>query len=277
MTPIFLIESIRGQTTWRFTNYGQPVVIDGELWTPENVEIGSVKSGFDFLAESVELTFGTDRIDHPMRYYVANPRAMEQTSINIFKVDAEDTTLDRTNPYYVGIVGNNQTQKEGTISVRCSSLFRIGEAPVPRPKMQRLCNHRFGDVNCKKDLLSVTTTGSITGLQASDPPYIEAAEFGAVATANNDPNWLALGRVICGAETRMCVGQAGNRLYLDAPFNFASVAMAVAASAGCDKRIHTCLNKHNNLPNNLSFPYMPNQTSVEAALTLAAKTTGGKK
>lgn len=275
-TPIFLIEVLRGPTTWRFTNYGVERVIDGELWTPENVEIGSVKTGFDFLAESIELTFGTDRIDHPMRYYVGNPRAMEQTSITIFKVDAEDVTLDRTSPYYVGIVGNNQPQDGGTITIRCSSLFRINEAPVPRPKMQRLCNHKFCDVNCGILLASVTFTGAVTSLQADDPPYIEADIFGATATAKNDPNWFALGRVVIGSEQRMCVGQAGNRLYLDAPFNFATVGEQVAGSAGCDKRVHTCLNKHNNLTNFLGFPYMPNQTSVEAALALTAK-TGGKK
>jgi uncharacterized phage protein (TIGR02218 family) len=276
ITPIFLIEVARGQTVWRFTNYGVERVIDGELWTPENVEIGSVKTGFDFLAESVDLTFGTDRVDHPMRYYVGNPRAMEQTSISIFKVDAADVSIDRSNPYYVGVVGNNQPQAGGTITIRCSSLFRINEAPVPRPKMQRLCNHRFGDVNCTIDLATVTVAGAVTALQAADPPYVEAAIFGATATDKNDPNWLALGRVIIGSEQRMCVGQAGNRLYLDAPFNFASAGQQVSASAGCDKRIHTCLNKFNNLNNFLGFPYMPNQTSVEAALTLTAK-VGGKK
>ena len=275
-TPIFLIEATRGPETWRFTNFGQAVVIDGELWTQENVEIGSVKGGFDFLAESVELTFGTDRVDHPIRYYVGNPRALEQTTITIFKADAADVTLDRSNPYYVGIIGENQTQKDGTISVRVASLFRINEAPVPRPKIQRLCNHRLGDVNCTIDLAALAITGAITGIQANDPPFVEAAAFGAVATENNDPNWLALGKVVIGSESRMCVGQAGNRLYLDAAFNFAQVGATATSTPGCDKRIHTCLNKFNNLVNNLSFPYAPNQTSVEAALTLSAK-TGGKK
>lgn len=276
-TPIYLIEFTRGQTTWRFTNYGVARVMNGELYTPENVEVGSVKSGFDFLAESIELTFGTDRTDHPARYYVANPRALERTTITIYRVDAADTAFDPSEPFYVGIASENQPQSNGVVSIRCSSLFRIGEAPVPRPKVQRLCNHRLGDANCKVDLALFTTAGTITGLQANDPPYVEASEFGAIATANNDPNWLALGQVVAGAETRLCVGQAGNRLYLDAAFNFASVGMAISAVAGCDKRMHTCLTKYNNLANNLSFPYVPNQTTIEAALTLAAKNSAGKK
>src|SRR4051812_34292712 len=118
-TPIYLVEFSRGLTTWRFTNYGQERVIGGELYTPENVEVGSVKSGFDFLSENIELTFGTDRVDHPVRFYVANPRAMERTTITIFRADAADTMIDPSAPFYVGIVGENQPQRGGAITVRC--------------------------------------------------------------------------------------------------------------------------------------------------------------
>lgn len=302
-TPVYLIEMTRGATTWRFTNFGTPIVIDGELYSQENAEIGDLKSAFDFIAESITLTLATDQPNHPARYYITNPRALEPTTVTIFKVDlssigkgitadSDQITIDnvsitadqtgsgadinRNAPYYVGIIGDNQPGKDGSITLKISSPFRIGEGPVPRPKIQRLCNHRLGDSGCQIDLSALAVLGTITQIQNFDPPFVSAVTFGATATAKNDPNYFALGSVVIGSETRFVVGQNGNLLYLDAPFNFATVGMIASATPGCDKRIHTCLNKFNNVAKNLSFPYVPNQTSYEAALTLGSPQSGKK-
>ena len=94
--------------------------------------------------------------------------------------------------------------------------------------------------------------GDQLSLQA---PYVDSAGVRRQAKgARTDKDWFTLGKVICGQEIRLCVGQDGGRLYLNAPFQAAEVGAAISATAGCDKRITTCLGKFSALNQILGSP-----------------------
>jgi hypothetical protein len=143
--------------------------------------------------------------------------------------------------------------------------------------MQRTCNWRTYDgIGCKANPADFTTTGTITALSSGSPPYVEAAEFGAKATAQNDPNWFALGKVTVGDETRTCTGQNGTRLYLNFGFVRAKVGDAISALAGDDKRVTTCDKKFGQLINHSGMPYIPNNSPQLDSMEQPSA-TGGKK
>lgn len=270
--PMFLYEFIRSGVTWRMTNWPEQVVIDDEVWAPDNLIHGEIHSGSDFLAEELSLEVATDIASHPFRFYTQR-NAMEVTDASIFETDADAPAIDRDAPIYAGRIGAVEYKGNGQADVGLSSLFRIGEQVVPRMQVQRTCNHRLGDVNCAVDLAPLTTSTTLSDVQET---YVEAAAFGAAATSHSDPNWFALGRVTVGNEVRMVVGQDGNKLYIDEPFYAATTGDSASAKPGCDKRINTCDSKYDNLDNTVQFPYLPSSNPQFQALK-TPQSAGGKK
>lgn len=274
--PIYLFEIVRGGQTWRFTNYGKSIVLDGELWTNASIDISSTKADTDFIADQMSITFATDELQHPALFQILSRRAFEKTTVTIYKIDASDTELNRGEVFFTGKVGSSQTGDDGTVELTCMSNLQIGEASVPRTQNMRFCNLTTGDANCQVVLADFTTTANISAIQNDDPPYIEADEFGSKATDESDPNWFAMGKVTIGNETRMCVGQNGNRLYLDFGFFKAQVGDSAACIAGDNKRIETCDAKFNNLERYLGFTYTPNR-NPNISPFLNPSPDGGKK
>lgn len=270
--PMFLYEFERSGFTWRMTNWPEQVVIDDEVWAPDNLIHGELHAGSDFLGEELSIEVATDIATHPFRFYTAR-NAMEVTEASIFETDADTPAIDRNAPIYAGRVGPVEYKGQGQADVGLSSLFRIGEQQVPRMQVQRTCNHRLGDVNCGVDLAPLTTSTTLTDVQ---PEFVESADFGAAATAHTDANWFALGRVTVGNEVRMVVGQDGDKLYIDEPFFSATIGDAASAKPGCDKRINTCDGKYDNLDNTVQFPYLPSSNPQFQALK-TPQSAGGKK
>lgn len=271
-TPIYLYEFTRGLLKWRMTNWPEPLVLDSDCWSPDNIQHGSIRSGVDFLPEDLTLEVATDDSTHPLRYY-RNRNAFEVTSLEIFETSAETLTFDRTKPLYKGRVGPVDFEDEGKIRATCSSLLRVGEQQLPRMQMQRPCNHRLFDEHCGVSSGLFVITGTLT---AVTDEYVEATAFATEATTRGDAQWFALGKVTVGAETRMIVGQSTNKLYIDEPFNLAAVGQQATALPGCNKRVSHCVGRFNNIVRSMQFTYMPNSNpQVEAILN--PKPQGGKK
>lgn len=270
--PVYLYEFTRGSFTWRMTNWPEVLEAGGVFWFPDNISHGRIRAGVEFLSEPLDLTVGTDTVNHPLRYYLAR-KNMEITSLSIFESDADTLTLDRTAPVYTGRLASVIYEDSGIIKADCSSILRISEQQVPRQQVQRTCNHRLFDANCGV----VEATYQVPGtLIIVTDEYVEAVEFGAEAITRADVNWFAMGKVRVGTEVRMVVGQDGDKLYLDEAFSLAAGGDAAVALPGCDKRIGTCLNKYDNVLRTIQFPYLPSKNPQFEALT-TPKPSGGKK
>lgn len=254
--PLFLYEFTRGATISRYAGSLATVSAGGFSWASADITHGELSNGIEFLDEPLEIRLATDDAAHPLRYFL-DRNGLDRVTARVFETDADAPSIPST-PLFSGQIRSVIFGSRGELVAKCSSVHRHGRRSLPGVQIQRLCNHRLYSAGCGLDETDWDTTGTIDAIQATDPPWVEASEFGDKATAESDANWFALGKVVVGSETRLCVGQSGNRLYLNAPFKSAVVGNPITASAGCDKRVGTCDSKFSNTANFLGFPYIPN-------------------
>lgn len=279
--PCFLYVVTQGSVVWRATNFPISINVDSVDYGAQPIEHGDITEDIEFSSDPFMLDMATDDATNPIRNFL-DPAFIQLTSLEIYEVAdaANPVPGDVAAPIYKGRIERAALNEKGGMTVECSTLLRISETEVPQALSERTCIHRTFDGNCGLNPAAFTTEGILTGLSSGAAPYIEADEFGDKATLEADPNWFALGVVTIGAEQRMCTGQDGNRLYLNAPFRSAVIGNSAFAQAGDDYRIETCHNKFNNVTGNnkgfLGFPWMPNKNPQFEALE-APKPAGGKK
>jgi hypothetical protein len=273
--PLFLYEFKRGASTWRFANHGAEVVAGGLTWAAADITHGEIASGLEMVGDELTVEVGTDDPDHPLRLYL-DRAALELTTLSVYRTDAYSLLVDLDAPVFTGRVKRIPFRKKGVIELAVSTLFRLSEQTVPRFVIQRTCNHRLFDGGCGLSESTFTTAGLLVAASAEDPPHVEASEWGAKAAAEGDPNWFALGKVKVAAEVRLCVGQDGNRLYLNAPFRSPTLGGVATATPGCDKRVGTCVGKFDNLGGHAGFPFIPSANPQLEELTTPEPNMGKK-
>ncbi len=273
--PVFLYEFRRGENTWRFANYGADIVAGGHTWAAADITHGEISSGLDMVGDELSVQVATDDPDHPLRLYL-DRAAMELTTLSVYRTDADSLLVDLDAPVFTGRAKRIPFRKKGVIDLSVSTLFRLSEEAVPRLIIQRTCNHRLFDGGCGLSESAFTTAGLLVAVNSGDPPYVEASEWGAKAAAEGDLNWFALGKVKVGMEVRLCVGQDGNRLYLNAPFRSSTLGGVATATPGCDKRVGTCVGKFDNLGGHAGFPFIPSANPQLEELTTPEPNMGKK-
>ena len=269
--PVFLFRITDGVDTFTLADYGVDVVAAEITWQAADIAGEDLTSSLDMLGDELNLTLKTDNASHAVLGYLDRLNC-KNFSVEVFLLDLDEVeSLDLSAPEHVGRI-EEVSFNGSAIVMQVSSLFRVGEQRIPKIQLQRLANQSVYEHATIGDF---TTTGTITAIE-DDPPYVEADEFGAKATAETDDNWFALGKVTVGNEVRVCTGQDGNRLYLNYPFANAAVSDSISAVAGDDKRAVTWDEKFDQLENFLGFPYIPSRNPQFKALE-TPKNTGGKK
>lgn len=272
--PLYLYRLTRGESLWYFTNWPQAVEAEALTWEPLDVDHGDFKQDSEFSLDPLRLSVATDDPESPFRTAL-DRNISEVTEMEIFETDFSTLTVDLDEPVYKGRIGLTPFREHGRIDINLSTLFRIGEQKVPTVPIQRPCHNRLFDEFCALAAGDFDTLGVVASM-SDDPPWIEATAFGDKATAEADPDWFALGRVVVGNEVRLCVGQSGNRLYLNNRYRAATIGDSVTAYPGCDKRLSTCEAKFDNVVNYLGFPLMPNRNPQLERL-VSPVPSGGKK
>jgi len=270
--PVFLYRISDGSTTLTLADYGVDVEAAAITWQAADVTGDDITSSLDMLGDTLRVTLKTDDSAHPLLDYL-DPLQCRNYTVEVWMADLDDlAAVNLATPDHVGRVEEVSFGEQGSITLEVSSLFRFGEQRIPKVQMQRLANESVYKYATEA---TFTTAGTISGL-SSDPAYVEAAVFGTKATAEGDPNWFALGKVVAGTEIRMCTGQSGNRLYLNYPLRRAVVGGGISAVAGDDKRVNTWAAKFGQLTKFLGFPYIPARNPQFQALE-TPKQGGGKK
>lgn len=269
--PVFLYRITDGTTTLRLADYGVDVVAAEFAWQAADIRGDDLSSTLDMLGDTLNVTLKTSDPAHPLLAYQDRLNARNYT-VEVFLLDLDTpAALQLTQPEHIGRI-EEVSFSEGAITLEVSSLFRFAETRIPKIQMQRLAN---GSVYDHVVEATYSTAGTIDAIN-EDPPWVEASEFGAKATAEGDPNWFALGKVVCGDEIRLCTGESGSRLYLNFPFRVAAVNAAISAAAGDDKRISTWDTKFGVLAKFMGWPYIPSQNPQFKSLQTPME-SGGKK
>ena len=271
--PMFLYIIQQGSAVFRYTNYPITRNIGGLDYEAQPLEHGEVSEDVELNSDPFDLTCATDDPAHPFRQLL-DTSFVVLTTLLIYETDADAPVLPAS-PIFKGRIQGCDFGNRGAVTGKVSTLLRIGEIDAPQALSERTCIHETYDGHCGLNPLAFTTSGPITA-KSSNPPWIEAVEFGAKATLEGDPNWFALGLVTVGTEQRFCTKQVGNRLYINVPFKFAIVGNTASALAGDDKRVDTCHDKFANIDNHLGFAFMPNKNPQFEAL-VTPKPGGGKK
>lgn len=273
--PVFLYEITQGDLVRRWTSYGADLTAAGQDWIKEDVNHSDITRSTEFLDEGVKLQCGLRTADNPFRQFVAGA-PVQTMSVKIFKTVAPSFPLSLDLPLYEGDVQEVFFMARGQLSVKLSSVLRISDYTVPRVIIHKLCNWSLYDPpTCGLGVGSYETTGTLSVVTGT---YVEAAAFGAKATAQSDANWFALGKIKVGNEVRSVVSQTGNRLFINVAFRSASVGASAKAYAGCDKQRNTCKNKFNNLIRHGGFPYVAlKNPQMDALKPPQQNGSGGKK
>jgi|GEM_PF-548965 len=272
--PVYLYELTQGSALWRWTSYGADLTAGAVDWKREDITHGQVTSSTEFLDEGVRLQIGLRTLDNPFRAFIAGA-PVEPMSVKIYVTLAPGFTVDFNSPLYAGDVRTVGFKARGLAEVELSSILRINDWTVPRVQVQRLCNWTlFDPITCRLNGVLFETSGTLTAVTET---YVEATAFGAKATAESDANWFASGRLKVGDEARLVLSQAGNRLYINAPFRKAIAGSTAIARPGCDKKRGTCTTKYNNLVNRGGFDYIPLKNPQLDALNPPDSNSGSKK
>ena len=179
----------------------------------------------------------------------------QATFVRIYRADSGGVNLE-----FAGKVTAWEPRNEGRIRFEARNDLRQVVKRLPGVQYQRYDNRHV--YRSGIDELAWTTFGEATAVDTGGQ-WIEAAEFGAKATAEDDAAWFVFGTVrivVEGREhVRLCRFHDGDRLYLSAPVPGLAVGQGVSASAGYDRSIFTRRDKFGDLANFVGFPWMPSR------------------
>lgn len=147
------------------------------------------------------------------------------------------------------------------------------DAPFGRV-FSRFCDAEVGDGRCGVDLSLGAFRGAGTVSAVTGPQSFTATGFGAFADG-----WFTRGVLTAGAVTREVTAHrvAGGAVSFEIDGPAPAVGVAIAASAGCDKRFATCRAKFANAENFRGFPHMPGDDALLAGVDPAQPMDGGSR
>ena len=257
--PVYLYRVTQGSNVLRWTSWGADIEAGGYDWQAEDITHTGVKAGTDFLDEGARLSVATADASHFWRQFLSGAPP-EPVLVEIYEVQAPGFSVDLSIPLYRGDVRRVRFGKRGQISIDLSSILRAGEWPICRHMVGMLCNWRLYDgTTCKVMASTFARGGTLTSVAST---YVEADGWD-----DEDDDWFTFGKVQVGGEVRMVTGHSGKRLFISAPFRFASPGDSATAWAGCDRQEETCSGKFDNLENFGGFPYVPKRNPSMRALT----------
>lgn len=244
--PQELYRFVRGDKCWLYTSSDEDVVFQGETFLARTVSRGSFVRNEE--AVSSELRVRLDRSLALVGQFIdgSSPEPVFLTLYRLHRPDAQAIII------FYGKVANATIELE-EISLLCRSPLGDGSKEVPRELILRTCPHVLYGERCRVDSssFSVATTISSTGGDANQ--YTVASDGGQA------DGWFDAGVLVVVATGQRAFIQAhvGNVLTLLTPVPGLSVSDSVILYAGCDRRVETCRDKFDNVPQFGGFPLHP--------------------
>jgi uncharacterized phage protein (TIGR02218 family) len=250
---------------WRFTSHDVAVTIGGALYVPAPISHGRLKRSVlgDRDQAEVETWFSDG---NPLALYFPFPpqRPLEIKIVEWLK----GTTVVRT--LFRGRVAKAKT--DGLrLWARCETRLANLAREVPRFRLQRTCNHAFGDAPCGVDVGALEQTvevEAVSGRQVTAEGFPDEADghyaLGHAIWVDGDgfPHYRTI-----TADAR--VSGSRHTLTLSSGFPAAMEAGAMLkVYPGCDLRAATCEAKYDNFARFGGHPFTPKYNLVLKAMPL---------
>jgi uncharacterized phage protein (TIGR02218 family) len=235
-----------GDEHWRYTSADFPITYGGETYTPALVGRGAVSHNTEFEVTTLRCNFGY--VEDPVIEYIAqNP--VEPIWIEVLKW-YEDVTPEEASVVFVGQVKNVSFEGNRATAL-CVGFEHYLQQRIPKFRFQLGCNNDLFDDYCGLSRTVWGVYGEVTALD-TDGVVLTGSIF-----ATKETGWFTRGFVKWGDYFRMIVDHDGASITIRFPMPGFTAGENVQAYAGCDKQLHTCVEKFDNMVNFFGHPWIP--------------------
>jgi len=270
---------------WYYTNFAAPVVSQGILFTPWQMEHGSLTRDLKLEASQTEID-AKYSADHPFALMlpIQFPKPLW---VEIFSITFSDLD-DRARDFFGRVVSVEDAGDQ--IKATCQSLVWALANKIPGPYIGPNCPWALYDkATCKLMRGAYDSTAVILAIDSTSyPPSIHVA-LDLWLSSRTYNHWFAQGWLDSGVgadcEMRTILdsvvdnGDDPNpnnlKLTLNAPLFKAQVGDRIQVIPGCDGSAATCQTKFHNYLNFGGFPAVP--ATNPALVAQQATSPGGKK
>ena len=227
-----------GANVWNFTSGDTPDTFGGDTYTPMAVSRTEVELKNEMSRANIELSFG---MDNPVARRYLNSILDSQVTLTVWS--KQDST------YLVIWKGRLSGVKpdKTTIKLIFESFFTSLKRPGLRLRYQRSCPHTLYGPGCKLNKDAFAVAGTATSISGNTLVVAAASAQIYIGGMIKAPDGIL----------RFITGQSGTTLTLIRPIPSLVNGAAITLYPGCDRTRQTCKDRFNNLPNNGSFPFIP--------------------
>ena len=244
--PAELYHIWQDTTHYRYTSGDVAVVYNGETYSPATINRKS--SVYDEKLEVNTLTIQFSRVTDPALEFIAvTPTDLIWVSVHKLH---RDMLVEETTNIFIGQVKSMSFQGS-SVQAKCVGFEHFLNQVVPRYRYGPGCQHTLYDSRCR------LTAGNYAHTIQLDSVSEDGLTLTSTGFSDFADNYFTLGYFTFGRYSRMFTthieGTVGMRYFIVG----LEAGSEIVAYAGCDKTRATCINKFNNLNNNLSFPNIP--------------------
>lgn len=235
--------------TFRFTSAEDPVVFDGNTYTPVAMGREPVVAGPDDRNRPLTIRMPSGNL-FAQKYFTIPPGRRPNVTIQRLQRDASPVTALLI---FKGFVRSVQFPDTSTAQITCLSLEAAGSHPIPLFVYQGQCNHLLYGPGCEVDPAPHTLTSAVANEMGNVITVPGAGAFGGL-----EGGYV---RFSLGADYRLILKQSGDDLTILLPLpDPGAVGLVVECARGCDHLITgDCKNVFDNTENFGGFPFVPNK------------------
>lgn len=256
-------------TIYTFTDHDQDLVVGAETYVARTgYKRSAVTNASNGSVDNVEIQGFVD--DASISELDVRRGLWDYAEIRLFVVDwtAPDAGQAKLRRGWLGEVRSTDTGAFVAELVGMAQLLAqvVGEVYSPE------CPAQLGDARCTVDLAAFTTTGAIGGDPASTTVF--PAGLGAEYT---EGVLTFTGGLNAGVKREILEADGSTvTLFLPPPYVMAA-GDTFTAVQGCDKKLLTCRDKFNNVPNFRGHPFIPGADALLWVGVPAPTEAGDKK
>lgn len=252
--PFELYKFTGNGTGWHFTTTEYTVTYLGQDYVPTIVSREAIIASGENQSNTVVITVPRD---HALIEQFIAASAPTPIALTIFR-NQRGNTLTETVVIFIGQVSNIEVDG-GLAKLTCTSLESEFTNPLGRIHVQLTCPWMLYDTQCTADPAGFTHTGTLSAISG---PSITVV---GTPTIDPDTTFYVNGFAVAAGQRRFITSQSGTAgtytlglmvAFTTPPINGDPIVLV----AGCDRTVHICKARFNNVPRFGGFPFMPNRS-----------------
>lgn len=253
--PISLYSFTLDTAVWRYTSGDADVILNGYKWVAVPISDDGVKLTGEATTDSLAIT--APNTIAPVQMFIGTPPS-QAIMVGIYHYHEGDTEAVLG---YVGELMQVGQPEPGKAVITCDAISVSMKRDGLRLGWQRTCPYALYDtLTCKADKFAheitatvFETVGNVVSFQGMQDIEDDVLSGGFI-------EWQHPTR---GTEYRGIENQKGGEATMFGLADGLYYGLKVKAYPGCDRRMTTCANKFNNLPNYGGVPDMPGRSPFD--------------